>query len=1617
MKKKLVYWCVCWALVFLTMPLSAGAAELPVGVSYRGHIQDRGDYPLDGSWVDSPDLIGTVGQSKRIEGFEIKLNEDLPMEMSIRYNVHVQNRGWLYDENDPTDWPRDGAYAGTRGESLRIEAVKIVLTDSAGKPVPGYSVQYRGHVQNLGDQPQTADSWLADGAQLGTVGSSLRLEALLVRVVKNNADLTAYNALVAKVDKLNEADFTAPSWTALQMALKEHAVTADRTQAEVDAVVAMIQAAYEGLTKKTGPTVYDKAGTYGPASGSQTIDGDVRIAADGVILQNLTITGDMLISEAVGNGTVTLNNVTVDGDTLVRGGGDNSIHINGGRYSRIVMEKTASGAVRIVATGVDGLDVIIAEDASGETIILEGAFDSVEINAPNMTVTTQGNTTTIGKMTVGETGGSSTVTVNPGTTVSELVLDGKAAIKGQGNVVKAEVKADGAVFDKKPASYTVAPGVVIPPVFPTPSDGGGGYNPPAPVAVTGVSLNQASLSLGVARMAQLNATVLPSNAANKTETWTSSDDTIATVDATGKVTGKKEGQAAITVKTDDGNKTASCTVTVTTSFEVTQIADGTAVITGMNGSSKVILIPETIDGVTVSGIGDQAFYNRNITSIEIPKTVKTIGLRAFYNCLNLTTVIFAAESGLETIGEAAFQLDHNISKVTIPKNVKVISDDAFSGCTQLNEVIFADDSSIETIGNSAFASIGATNLTLPASLNTIGDRAFSGCSLLETITISNGVTTIPVEAFAECRGLTAVTLPSGLTAIGAGAFNNCDKMINITIPKGVNSIGDAAFGYDADKVPASRCYTFRGDVPTTLVVGALPITAPTPTIRYYANYGGYDSWTGYTKEHILATPTQLPVQIGNSYSPFVTVSWNTVAGATGYEVFCSDTSGSYPATADYTTSGITATITGLDSTKTYYFVVKARDADGESLWSNEQMADMSMAVINPANIDEKGVITTYTGPGGAVVIPERVGGVPITGIGDNAFKGKNNVTSVSIPQTVTSIGDGAFMECFNMTSLTFAGTSQLTAIGDKAFQGCQKLERVSLPASVKTIGASGFMQCFALKDLNLGSVETIGANAFYECTGLVNLTIPNSLTSIGTQAFCYCTGLKTVEFLGGSNLQTLLGASFFQCSSLETVTFAADNRIEDIKYAAFQDCSNLKQVNFSAAMTQFGHNAFSGCPANLVLRFDGNAPSVDSAAIPAGTTIEYWEDKSGFMSGVWPGCSLKLRNISLTQTDVTINTASFSFDAQTGATEVKLQKKAHTDSAWIDATTTEALTSASTTATATGLTPGINYDFRLWVTGGDNAGPSIVVNLTTLVAVENIILNKTTLELSANGSETLTAPVIPSDAANQDINWTSTASAVATVNSNGLVTAVAAGTTTITATAADGGGAYASCTVTVLPYSFTVTDGKVTITKYLGSETTVSIPGTIGGNPVVAIGYQAFKSKANLTEVTIPASVTSIGEGAFHMCQKLTTVHFATDSQLISIDLNGFSECPLTSLTLPSQLHIISNYSFYHNHLSGSLTIPATVTYIGDNAFEGKMEGTTHLSSLETLTIQSTGGVNIRPSAFKFQPLTTINLPAGVSIDGDPSTMGTNGTGFLEAYLAGGAGIYQYDSGSAAWSK
>lgn len=134
----------------------------PITVSYTTDVQDRG---WQGTFTDGQ-VAGTTGQSLRIEALKINL-VNAPNGASIKYQAHVQNVGW----QSPA---YDGGLSGTTGQALRIEAIKISLVN-----LPGYSVIYRAHVQNIGWQP-----WTEDGSLAGTEGLSLRIEAIQIKIVK-----------------------------------------------------------------------------------------------------------------------------------------------------------------------------------------------------------------------------------------------------------------------------------------------------------------------------------------------------------------------------------------------------------------------------------------------------------------------------------------------------------------------------------------------------------------------------------------------------------------------------------------------------------------------------------------------------------------------------------------------------------------------------------------------------------------------------------------------------------------------------------------------------------------------------------------------------------------------------------------------------------------------------------------------------------------------------------------------------------------------------------------------------------------------------------------------------------------------------------------------------------------------------------------------------------------------------------------------------------------------------------------------------------------------------------------------------------------------------------------
>jgi hypothetical protein len=160
-------------------------------------------------------------------------------------------------------------------------------------------------------------------------------------------------------------------------------------------------------------------------------------------------------------------------------------------------------------------------------------------------------------------------------------------------------------------------------------------------------------------------------------------------------------------------------------------------------------------------------------------------------------------------------------------------------------------------------------------------------------------------------------------------------------------------------------------------------------------------------------------------------------------------------------------------------------------------------------------ITGYTGSGGAVVIPATTNGYPVISIGNSAFEGNLNMTSVIIPDSVTSIGYLAFNFCTSLTNVTIG--NNVTSIGDFAFANCASLTNMIIGNGVTSIGGDAFVVCTNLISIIIpNSVTNIGGFAFVNCTSLTSVTIGKGVTSLGDYAFRYCPSLTTAYFLGNA---------------------------------------------------------------------------------------------------------------------------------------------------------------------------------------------------------------------------------------------------------------------------------------------------------------------------------------------------------------------------------------------------------------------------------------------------------------------------------------------------------------------
>jgi len=200
--------------------------------------------------------------------------------------------------------------------------------------------------------------------------------------------------------------------------------------------------------------LFDKAGTYGPAAGTKTIRGNVTISAAGVTLRNTVITGDLLLAESIGDGDVTLKNVTVKGTTTVAGGGSNSVQLIDCEIPEIRVTKDG---VRVIASGNTSIKVTVLESGA---ILVEvettgPGFETVIVSEtipPGSKISLSGNFESV------EVGANVEIDAPEGE-IKKLTLNAPAQVTGKAVIKEATINAEGASIEQKPEKTNVAEGV------------------------------------------------------------------------------------------------------------------------------------------------------------------------------------------------------------------------------------------------------------------------------------------------------------------------------------------------------------------------------------------------------------------------------------------------------------------------------------------------------------------------------------------------------------------------------------------------------------------------------------------------------------------------------------------------------------------------------------------------------------------------------------------------------------------------------------------------------------------------------------------------------------------------------------------------------------------------------------------------------------------------------------------------------------------------------------------------------------------------------------------------------------------------------------------------------
>jgi hypothetical protein len=953
---------------------------------------------------------------------------------------------------------------------------------------------------------------------------------------------------------------------------------------------------------------------------------------------------------------------------------------------------------------------------------------------------------------------------------------------------------------------------------------------------------------------------------------------------------------------------------------------------------------------TVKNIDDEfidfltSYYGKR--EVMISRNITRIGKKAFFNDAYLERLICHAD--VSEIGKEAFRECACLKKIEGTfSGVKKIGEGAFWGCKELQSL--PGDANVTKIEDNLFRFCSSLEtIRVRSEIENIGKYAFSHCYELKRILFKGKCSQISLAAFEYCPKLMLspqyhiknkgklfyvagfifrkfdheemrfvskyreqenVSIPFSCVGFFENPFENSRIIKRIVVPKSVRSL----IKYNFAKIPSLESIKIPDSIkilPESLFEGCnslktIEIGSETNSLQNGIRIGKRIFADCYSLKE-MKLPSELKrIEDGLFYGckGLETINFNDGLEKIGNQAFlgCSSiTSIELPSSLQliefqaFENCVQLECVIGLENTKVDSL---PNEAFQGCIRLKEIYLPIGMKSLGPhafydcQHIEKLDIFKTeieYIGIAAfqnCYMLKEMVFPRRIKVIENFLLKSCTQLKKVKIPPSIEEIHTSAFFGCNQLLEIDFHNKRNLTRIDNDAFAGCHRIENISLPDGLKKLTRGLFRECVSLKRVEIpDGIHDIPVDCFKDCKQLEEIIASTKISSVRAGAFRNCFGLKDLLFAKHANVCEV--AAFRGCIGVENVVL---DKVDTLSPAVFMGCYNLKSVSVPQ-IRQIDNYAFYGC-VNL------EEVPIENVKMKIGAGA-FWNCSklkkvifSNEISDIQPSAFRNCESIEEVKFPVGLNkihAASFRGDNSLAYVFVPKTVSEIHKSAFRDCVNLEEVKVESEYVriekTAFGDCPNLYYfDF-------DGS-----------IQAQSMAFNGTPIEEDLKKDSR--------------VEW---------IEQEGRLRL------STTKTGSEGNNISASKAMELFLYS--VTDGDISIDKYIGKNKQVIIPDTINGLTVTHIGDACFEDRRDVSEIGLPITIESIGKNAFTGCKSLE--HIDVPASVLQIGEYAFKWCSkLVKFTIPPRVTEILQGTFMCCYSLESIELHNNIRHIGEAAF------------------------------------------------------------------------------------